>query len=209
MKKRLVIFDMDGTLTDSSQVIANAINHVRGRLGLPPMEPEKIVSRINDPHLNAAEYFYETERFEPRHESWFAEYYSANHHRELLLYEGIRDLLTWLKERGCLLAVATNAYRRSTLETLEHLGIRPFFDALASYDEVARGKPAPDMLWKILKELDCRPEEALFVGDGERDLLAAEAAGIDFVLVEWGFSRHDAQALGTVRELKRLLAERC
>jgi len=199
---------MDGTLTDSSRVIANSINFVRRRLGLPPMDPAQIVARVNDPHLNAAEYFYETDRFEPRHEAWFAEYYTAHHQEELQLYEGIRELLEWLKRRGCLLAVATNAYRRSTLETLRHLEILKYFDAVASYDDVAAGKPAPDMLLKILRELHCAPGESLFVGDGERDRMAAEAAGIDFVMVDWGFSDHD-DALRSVGELRALLAARC
>jgi phosphoglycolate phosphatase len=126
----------------------------------------------------------------------------------LLLYEGIRELLEWLKGRGCLVALATNAYRRSTLETLAHLGIEHYFDAVASYDDVARGKPAPDMLRKILKELACRPEEAIFVGDGHRDLLAARAAGIEFLLVAWGFSEH-GEALESPESLKRRLEEKC
>jgi len=208
VKKRLVIFDMDGTLADSSRAIANAINYVRRRLGLPPLKVQEIVSKINDPHLNGAEYFYESERFEARHEAWFAEYYSANHHKELLLYEGILELLEKLKSRGCLLAVATNAYRRSTLETLEHLGILEFFDAVASYDDVERGKPAPDMLLKILEELGVSREDALFVGDGHRDALAAEAAGIDFIMVEWGFSEH-GEAIADPWALQRVLQERC
>jgi len=208
MTKRLVIFDMDGTLTDSSRVIANAINFVRKRLGLSAMDPERIVPKINDPQLNAAEYFYETERFEPRHEAWFAEYYSAHHQKELQLYDGIVALLKWLRGEGCLLAVATNAYRRSTIETLKHLKILEYFDAVASYDDVPRGKPAPDMLWRILERLDCVPDEALFVGDGERDRMAAEAAGIEFVLVEWGFSEHE-NAVKNPKELQALLARRC
>jgi phosphoglycolate phosphatase len=208
VKKRLAIFDMDGTLADSSLAIANAINFVRHRLELPPLDPALIVSKINDPHLNASEYFYETERFEARHEAWFAEYYTAHHQQELRLYDGVRELLEWLKGRGCLLAVATNAYRRSTLETLRHLEIDRYFDAMASYDEVPRGKPAPDMLLKILEELRCRREEALFVGDGHRDALAAEAAGIDFILVEWGFSDH-GDAVESVEELRGVLAGRC
>lgn len=208
MRKRLVIFDMDGTLADSSRAIANAINFVRSRLELAPMDPASIVTSINDPHLNAAEYFYESEHFEPRHEEWFAEYYSAHHHKELFLYGGIKEMLDRIKARGCLLAVATNAYRRSTLETLKHLGILEYFDAVASYDDVPRGKPAPDMLLKILDELVCRPDESLFVGDGHRDRMAAEEAGIDFALVEWGFSDHD-EALQNVAELTALLEKEC
>jgi len=209
MSKRLVIFDMDGTLTDSSRVIANAINFVRKRLGLSAMDPALIIPKINDPHLNAAEYFYESERFEPRHESWFAEYYTAHHQEELELYPGIKALLAWLRNRGCLLAVATNAYRRSTLETLRHLEILEYFDAVASYDDVPRGKPAPDMLWKILEALECRPEEALFIGDGERDRMAAEASGIDFILVDWGFDAPRHSAVASVEELKACLERLC
>ena len=208
MKKRLVIFDMDGTLQDSSPAIANAVNFVRERLGLPPLPPEEIIEKVNDPHLNAAEYFYATDRFEPIHEEWFAEYYSRHHQEEIRLYGGIREMLERLRSGGCLLAVATNAYRRSTIESLEHLKILDFFDAIASYDDVPRGKPAPDMLLKILAELELSPEEAIFVGDGPRDAMAAEAAGIDFLRVNWGFSDHH-EALDRVEELEHALAGRC
>ncbi|WP_457606236.1 HAD family hydrolase [Nitratifractor sp.] len=206
--KKLAIFDLDGTLQDSSPVIANAINYVRSRLELPPLDPERIIRKVNDPHLDAAEYFYETDHFQPRHEEWFSEYYSRHHTEEIRLYEGIRELLEWLKARGCLLAVATNAYRRAMLESLRHLGIEGVFDALVGYDDVERGKPSPDMLWKILEELKVDPEEAIFIGDGPRDALAAERAGIDFVLVNWGFSDHK-EAVESVEELKKVLSAEC
>ena len=207
-RKKLVIFDMDGTLQDSSPAIANAINFVRQRLGLPPMDREQIIHKVNDPHLNAAEYFYETDHFQVRHEEWFSEYYSRHHEEEIRLYDGILGLLTWLRECRCLLAVATNAYRRSTLESLEHLKIREFFDAVVSYDDVPRGKPAPDMLLKVLEELGVLPEEAIFVGDGPRDEMASEAAGIDFLRVEWGFS-DGAEGIRSVKELEEVLRVEC
>ncbi len=208
MKKRLVIFDMDGTLQDSSDAIANAINHVRSRLMLPPMRKETIIRKINDPYLNPAEFFYESERFEPRHEEWFSEYYSANHRDELRLYDGVDDLLRELKERGCLIGLATNAYRRSTVESLSHLGIDRFFDALACYDDVEHGKPSPEMLLRILGELSVEAENAVFVGDGHRDRIAARKAGIDFLTVNWGFSVHMG-AIGKVEDLKETLLDMC
>jgi len=207
-RKKLVIFDMDGTLQDSSAAIANAINFVRQRLGLPPMEREQIVRKINDPHLNAAEYFYETDHFQVRQEEWFSEYYTRHHQQEIRLYDGILELLICLREHGCLLAVATNAYRRSTLESLEHLKIREYFDAVLSYDDVPRGKPAPDMLLKILEQLGVSPEEAIFVGDGPRDEMAARAAGIDFLRVDWGFSE-GSQGIRTVSALREALCSLC
>lgn len=202
MKKRLIIFDMDGTLVDSSVTIANAINHVRHNLSLPLMEPDLIIEKINDHNLNPAQYFYETDHFEGQHETWFSEYYTQNHDKELLLYDGIKEMLIALKERGFKLAVATNAYRGSTIESLMHLGIFGLFDTIACYDDVKHGKPYPDMLFKILNTLVFLPQEALFVGDGSRDELAAQKAGIAYLMVNWGFSDHQ-DAIQSVRVLQR------
>ena len=203
--RELVIFDMDGTLIDSSVTIANAINHVRQNLELPSLDPALIIEKINDHNLNPAQYFYETDHFEVRHEEWFSEYYTQNHDKELQLYEGIRELLVRLREGGCLLAVATNAYRGSTIESLTHLGIYRHFDAIACFDDVEHGKPYPDMLYKILDELDFPSEKALFVGDGARDHIAAQWARIDYIMVNWGFSDHD-DAINSVAALNKTLS---
>jgi phosphoglycolate phosphatase len=204
MKKSLVIFDMDGTLIDSSRTIANSINHVRQHMDLEPMSHEQIISKVNDHSISPAEYFYEIEEFEPIHEQWFNEYYTQNHATELALYPGIYALLEGLQSRGAKVALATNAYRISTLESIRHFGIEQFFDAVACADDVRRGKPYPDMLFKILEETDRSNEEAIFVGDGPRDEDAAEAAYIDYLMVDWGFTEHgrDKSVIGSVAELK-------
>lgn len=208
MKKSLVVFDMDGTLIDSSRTIANSINHVRQNMGLAPMTHEQIISKVNDHSISPAAYFYEIEEFEPIHEQWFNEYYTQNHATELALYPGIRDLLCWLKEQGILVALATNAYRISTLESLRHFDIEQYFDAVACADDVRTGKPAPDMLYKILLELDKTNEEAVFVGDGPRDEDAAEAAAMDYLMVDWGFTEHsqDKSVISSVAALRERLA---
>ncbi len=200
MQKRVVIFDMDGTLVDSSMTIAGAINYVRKNLYLPPMEPHKIIEKINDHSINPAFNFYGAKHFDKDHEKWFSEYYTRCHTQELRLYDGIGDMLIALKAKGAKLAVATNAYRNSTIESLTHLGILGLFDAVACYDDVARGKPYPDMLLHILDSIDMHPKEAIFIGDGSRDAMAAKEACIDFWMVNWGFSDH-GEALESVDAL--------
>ncbi len=204
--KELIIFDMDGTLVNSSITIANAINYVRKQLGFAPMDPETILAHVNDPSINPAQFFYHAPKFAHDHERWFSEYYTRNHDKELVLYKGIRELLIDLKEAGFKLAVATNAYRKSTIESLTHLGIYVLFDAIACYDDVYKGKPYPDMLLKLLDELHVAKERALFIGDGPRDEQAAKRAGIDYLMVDWGFTDHEHDnVVHTVEALRSVL----
>lgn len=206
MQKKLIIFDMDGTLVNSSITIANAINYVRKNLGFEPMDSKKILTLVNDHTINPAQVFYHAKAFDKDHEKWFSEYYTKNHENELVLYDEIKELLFTLKNRGKKLAVATNAYRGSTIESLTHLDVYTLFDAIACYDDVLQGKPHPDMLYKLLDELDINEKEAIFIGDGSRDEMAAKAANIDYIMVDWGFTEHgDKDVVNSVQELKEIL----
>ena len=202
--KKLIIFDMDGTLVNSSLTIANAINYVRQNLGFEPMEQEYILRMINDHTINPAQTFYHAKAFDADHEKWFSEYYTKNHESELVLYKGIKELLESLKDKGHKLAVATNAYRGSTIESLTHLDVHHLFDSIACYDDVSQGMPHPDMLHKILDELEHSTHEALFIGDGSRDEMASKRAEIDYIMVDWGFTDHN-EAVRSVDALNKIL----
>jgi phosphoglycolate phosphatase len=204
MDKKLIIFDMDGTLVNSSITIANAINFVRYNLGFEPMDKSHILKLVNDHTINPAQTFYHAKAFDADHERWFSEYYTKNHESELVLYDGIEALLENLKGRGHTLGVATNAYRGSTIESLTHLNVYDFFDGIACYDDVEKGKPYPDMLHKLLDELNHKNHESLFIGDGPRDEMAAKHAEIDYIMVDWGFTEH-GDAVRTVDDLYKLL----
>ena len=194
---------MDGTLVNSSLTIANAINYVRKNLGFEPMEQAYILRHVNEPDINPAQFFYHAKVFDADHEKWFSEYYTQNHDKELVLYDGIKNMLLTLKSKGYKLAVATNAYRRSTLETLTYLDIINIFDSIGCYDDVPQGKPHPDMLFKVLQELECTTEESIFIGDGPRDEKAAQNAKIDYIMVDWGFTEHE-DAVTSVEVLEKL-----
>lgn len=206
MSKRVVIFDMDGTLLDSSLTIVNAINFVRSKMKLEALDENLILKNINNPHINSSKFYYDTERFTPKQEEWFSDYYSKNHEQEIRFYDGIENLLTILKLDGYSLAVATNAYRVSAVESLKHLNIYDRFDVVACADDVSKPKPNPEMLYSILKKLELNIEDAIFVGDGERDLLASKSANIDYLMVNWGFSDY-SNAIHNVEELQKSILE--
>lgn len=198
---------MDGTLVNSSLTIVNAINFVRENLNLKPLKSDDILEKVNDPKLNPAKYFYETEIFTPKHERLFSDYYTKNHEKELVLYDGILELLKSLKERGFKLAIATNAYRQSTLESLSYLKILDYFQSIACYDDVGRGKPAPDMLLKNIEDLGVAPQDAIFIGDSQRDMLASKTADIDYIMINWGFSEYE-NAIHNISDLKEEILKR-
>ena len=182
----LIIFDMDGTLVDSSNTLTNAINYVRSKLGLKALEKRVVIEQINNPKCNLPRFFYEVDKIEPIHEQWFKEYYSANHDKELILYDGVKEMLEKLKQKEIKLAIATNAYRNSTLEALNHLKIVQYFDDIVCYDDVKEGKPSPEMLFILMERNGSNSKNSIFVGDSDRDKLAAKAANMGFIRVAFG-----------------------
>ena len=182
----LLIFDLDGTLVDSSTTLINAINYVRSKKQLEPMDGKDIMHGILTPGINMAHYFYGCEEIDPIYEQLFKEYYSANHEQELRLYDGVEEMLETFVQKGYSLALATNGYRVSTIEALKHLNIERFFDTVVCYDDVENGKPEPDMLYYLLGKYGVVASETLFIGDSQRDKLAAKAANIEFLQVDFG-----------------------
>ncbi len=198
-----IIFDMDGTLIDSSEIISNSINFVRGKTGLKPLRKDVVLRAVNDGTINPARYFYDTAEFLPHHVEWFQEYYSKNHHDQVKLYDGILELLLHLREDHKL-SIATNAYRISALQILSHLDIEKMFDVVVCGDDLKYPKPHPHMLLHATKEVDSDVSKTVMVGDSLKDKAAADNAGMKSILVDWGFSEI-VGACKSVDELKEIL----
>ena len=202
---KLVMFDMDGTLVDSSNAIVNTINYVRVNIGLEPLGKSHILEYINDPDINSAEFFYGTKHFTDEQTHLFEDYYNKNCLNDIYLYDGIRELIENLN-KNCKLAVATNASSIFAKRMLSHLDLHHHFDLLVGYNDVTNPKPHPEMVHKILNKLDTAKDKAILIGDSKKDTQAASRAGIDSILVNWGFTDHeDDHALETVQELTNIL----
>jgi phosphoglycolate phosphatase len=201
--KKSLIFDMDGTLIDSSEVICNSINYVREKLALPPLKRENILHAVNDMQTNSPHYFYEAKEFEEKHIRWFQEYYTHFFDKEVRLYDGVKPLLEKAKKRYNI-SLATNAYRQSALQILSHVEIEGDFEIIVCADDVRHSKPHPEMIEKILTHFNHHPNEAYMIGDSLKDKEAASRAGVETILVDWGFSDLQ-QACKEVGELEEIL----
>jgi len=198
---KILIFDMDGTLIDSGEAISNTVNYVRENIGLQRLEKSFILENINDINVNSAEFFYNTKEFTKEQSTLFEEYYTKNCLKDLELYEGIYELLNDFKN-DFKFSVATNANSFYAKKMLSHLGIDSFFSSILGYNDVTKPKPNADMVNKILDIHNIKKQNAQLIGDSKKDTMAAFNAGIDSVLVNWGFSSYQNEAICTVNELR-------
>ncbi len=183
----VLIFDLDGTLVDSSKLLSNSINFVRKHFALPPLSKDEVMQSISKTNINLSQYFYHIDEVTPKHRALFYEYYTKNATKELKLFDGVKEFLKRI-QKDFTLALATNAYKESTLIALQTLGIGVFFKMVVCGNEVKEPKPSPLMIEKILTTLKC--QEALFVGDGDTDKEAAKKAGIPFIRVDFLYKKN-------------------
>lgn len=203
----LIMFDMDGTLVDSSKAITNTINYVRENLGFERFEKDYILEKVNDPSINSAEFFYGTKEFTDEQTKLFEEYYNKNCLLDLEVYDGIAKLVDDLKD-DFTLAVATNAGSDFAKKMLDHVGLEKYFSTILGYNDVKNPKPHPEMVQKILNTHNIHKNNAQLIGDSHKDILAATNAGVDSVLVNWGFSNHEKDAIETIEELEKRIYEK-
>lgn len=196
-----IIFDMDGTLINSSKVITNSINFVRENIGLSKMSENEILKYVNTPNINVAKYLYGTETFSDEQTKFFEEYYKENCTKDIELYPKIDEVLKTLVNENKNLAVATNAFSNYAKEMLTHLNVNQYFEFIIGADNVENPKPHPEMILKVMKNLNASKDKTILIGDSHKDMLSAKGAGIKHLLVNWGFSNYNQNVLNEPIEI--------
>lgn len=179
-----VFFDMDGTLIDSANAISSAVNEIRAELKLSPLKREDIMRIINTPQIDWAKELYEMKNF--NHSSFkdgFEKYFIKHYQQSVVLFEGIKEILDFLKEQKCYLAIATNAPQSSLTQILNKHNILPYFDKILGVSVGIEPKPSPMML-HLLKE-EASYQTSLFIGDSAKDKEAAQRADIPYYHAKW------------------------
>jgi len=202
-KKKLIIFDMDGTLIDSGDVISNTINFVRTNIGLEKMPKYELLTNLNNPDINSSEFFYGTSAFTNEQTELFGEYYHKNCINDITLYDGIKSLLEEISEYFTL-SIATNASVEFAEKMVKFLNIDHYFEYIIGSNDVTTPKPHPEMLLSTLNTFNITAEHSILIGDSNKDRQAAEACNMDYLLVNWGFTKHtQSNVVNNTNELSK------
>ncbi len=198
-----VLFDLDGTLVDSLDDIANAAHAVRTAIGLTALTDARIRSFIGDGARRLvartlADDFAGTVADGLLEDGYrhFQEAYRRDLTRYTRPYPGVIDCLAALRARGVRLGVVTNKPIDFTWPILHALDLQRWFEVVVGGDSATQAKPHAAPVLQALHALKVPPERALMVGDGRNDLLAAAAAGCASVLVRYGYDLAGAEATG-------------
>ena len=189
--KKLVIFDLDGTLLDTIADLAASANHALKQLGYPT-HPVDVIrtfvgNGINKLLERALPIHEQTEENVMRMRSHFVPYYDMHNADLSQPYPGIVSLLEELQAKGLMIAVASNKYQEATEKLVKHYFPMIDFVEVLGQREGIPVKPDPSIVSDILTKANVSPEETLYVGDSGVDMQTAINAGVDAVGVTWGF----------------------
>lgn len=210
MKPRLIIFDLDGTLVDSSEDIANAINYAIRPFKIEPLTIGRTVDLIGEGLTRLVEKILGNDRMHLHAEvmSRFLEHYEEHLADHTQPYPGVPETLALLSEFQK--AVVSNKRSRFSEKLLAELRLLPYFDLVIGSDSVPEKKPSPLPLIHVMQKLGAVPVYTLMVGDSPYDIQAGRAAGVRTVAVTYGYRGRgqlkDADImLDDFREMGRLL----
>ncbi|MDI6801462.1 MAG: HAD-IA family hydrolase [Thermodesulfovibrionales bacterium] len=188
MSIKLIIFDLDGTLVDSSIDICNAINYAIKPYGVQPITVQETISLVGEGITRLMEKVIEREGISADRDELterFLKYYSSHLIDNTTVYPGVIETLKKLNNHKK--AVISNKREVLSIRTLDELGILEYLDLVVGSDTMAERKPSPVPLQYAMEKLGAAPDETVIVGDSNFDIEAGKAAGIKTVAVTYGY----------------------
>lgn len=189
MKYKLAVFDMDGTTLNTLEDLAGSLNYALRQFGFPERTVDEVRSFVGNGVRLLVERGVpegcsdvETEQV---YEA-FSSHYMVHCCDSTKPYDGIPEVLAALRENGVLTAVVSNKPDGAVQELCAKY-FANLFQVSVGEREGVRKKPCPDSVNEVLRQLNIRKEEAVYIGDSEVDIMTAKNAGMDCISVEWGF----------------------
>lgn len=191
MRFDVCIFDLDGTLVDTSGDITNAVNDMLNFFHLDMKDKDEVISYVGDGIRKLVERCIVNQDVDlEKAESIFIEAYSSRIVETTKPYPGIMDVLDYMMNR-CI-AILTNKSYRFTKQITDALGLTNYFPVILGGDTLEKKKPDPCGVEYILNYFKIPKEHAVLIGDGKNDVLSAKNAGIASIYVTYGYTHRDS-----------------
>ena len=189
MKYMIAIFDLDGTILNTLEDLADSTNYALKTYGYPERTMDEVRQFVGNGIRKLMERAVPegtpVEEIDRVHET-FTAHYKVHCADKTRPYDGIMELLQNLKKDGCKLAVVSNKADYGVQELCKQY-FDGVFDFAVGEREGIRKKPAPDSVNEVLKTLGCSRDRAVYIGDSDVDIQTAANAQMDHIIVEWGF----------------------
>lgn len=193
MKYRGFLFDLDGTLIDTTELIVQSFNHTLNWIAGVSVPREQIVGLIGRPlydqlkmHLkDCSEESIEKAMDEHMH------FQIRNWRQYVGVFGGVEELLQHIKMNGAHTAIVTSRKERTTKLYLEELGLIKYFDLLVTPETTKEHKPSPEPALYAMNRLNLKNEESVFIGDSVFDMQCAKSAEISAIFVTWGSGKEN------------------
>ena len=193
-----VLFDLDGTLADTAPDMARTVNLMRIHRGLAPVAPETVRPHVSQGARGMIMSAFGIGNDHPDFAAMRAEFlelYAGNLCIDTRLFPGMETLLARLDGEAIAWGVVTNKFERFAKPLIDTLGLGKRAAVVIGGDTCARAKPFPDPLLFAASSMGVTPSRTLYVGDDERDVQAARAAGMPVVVAGYGYLGGSAPAL--------------
>ncbi len=200
-----VVFDLDGTLADTAGDVQRALNRTLASEGLAPLDVPTVRLMIGGgPRLLVLRALAELRSKQNRYvvdklTELFHDEYLRQETTDSRLFAGAADCLRRLHGSGTRIGVCSNKPEDICHKVVSDLGVADYIDVIVGSGSGLPRKPDPAPLLAVIEQLGSTPAAALYVGDSETDVKTARAAGVDVVLVDYGYSARPASELGADR----------
>lgn len=210
-----IIFDLDGTLLNTLEDLTDSVNFALGRQGYPLRTISEIRSFVGNGirllmERSVPENVIGTDAFEVCFKD-FCDYYKIHMEDKTAPYDGINEMLTSVKKGGFKTAIVTNKADFAAQDLCKRM-FGETIDLVVGSSDDRPNKPAPDGVFYAIEQIGSKPENTIFVGDADTDILTAKNAGLPSIGVLWGFRDREVienegaeYIVETVNDLEKLL----
>ncbi|MDH6429620.1 pyrophosphatase PpaX [Paenibacillus sp. FSL R5-0887] len=186
-----VLFDLDGTIVDTNELIISSFMYALKDNGLAPLTREEIIPHMGTTLQQQMRVFSGLEDVNGTLEKSYRSYNNEHHDELVRSFPLVKETIEELSRRGIKLGIVTTKIRPTTIKTLERFDLLKYMDTIVTVNDVTEPKPHPEPVLTAVHNLGVDPRKTLMIGDSAVDIQSAKAAGVYAAGVSWSLKGED------------------